>query len=131
MATNITYTCIYADSAGESHFKTVEVELPEIDYAPPAPPLNVSTILPASSYAFVSSPIDWYGDWHPTPKRQFFLYLAGEMEIEVSDGEARRIRAGDILLVEDTSGKGHRSRSVGSTDVITMAIHLPEEAPDR
>ena len=124
MAKNITYSIIYADSAGESHFKTGEAELSETDYAPPAPPLNVSTIHPANSYAFVSCPVDWYGDWHPTPKRQFFLYLAGEMEIEVSDGEVRRLRAGDILLVEDTSGKGHRSRSVGSTDVITMAIHL-------
>jgi hypothetical protein len=28
----------------------------------------------------------------------------------VSDGEKRIVRAGDVLLVEDTTGKGHRNR---------------------
>jgi hypothetical protein len=28
----------------------------------------------------------------------------------VSDGEKRIVRGGDVLLVEDTTGKGHRNR---------------------
>ncbi len=38
--------------------------------------------------------------------------LDGEIEIEVSDGERRGFRGGDVLLVEDTTGKGHRTRTV-------------------
>jgi quercetin dioxygenase-like cupin family protein len=121
----IKYTCLYADSEGESHFKDVEVELQETNYAPPARPLNVSSINPATAYGFVSAPPGWYGDWHPAPKRQFFIYIAGEAEIEASDGEVRRIGAGDILLVEDITGKGHRSRNVGLTEVLSANVHLP------
>jgi hypothetical protein len=32
------YVRIYADLTGESHFKDVEVELAQVDFAPPAPP---------------------------------------------------------------------------------------------
>ena len=35
------------------------------------------------------------------------------MKITASDGESRVIGAGEVLLVEDTSGKGHLSKSVG------------------
>ena len=35
------------------------------------------------------------------------------MDITASDGEKRRIGAGEILLVEDTWGKGHLSKAVG------------------
>ena len=34
------------------------------------------------------------------------------MEITASDGEARRIGAGEVVLVEDTWGKGHLSKAV-------------------
>ena len=36
--------------------------------------------------------------------------MIGETEIEMSDGEKRIVRAEDVLLVEDTAGKGHRKR---------------------
>ena len=38
------------------------------------------------------------------------MFLRGETEIEVSDGEKRVFRSGDVFLVEDTTGKGHRNR---------------------
>ena len=41
------------------------------------------------------------------------LYLSGEIEAEVSDGDVRRFGPGSITLVEDLSGKGHASRVVG------------------
>ena len=36
------------------------------------------------------------------------------MELTASDGEARRIGAGEVILVEDTWGKGHLSKAVGA-----------------
>ena len=35
------------------------------------------------------------------------------MKITASDGESRVIGAGEVILVEDTHGKGHLSQSVG------------------
>ena len=81
------YVRLYADAAGESHFEDVEAPLAAADFAPPAPPLQVSPFSPAERYGFVVLPPGWAGDWHPTPRRQVLFYLAGEVEGEVSDGE--------------------------------------------
>ena len=120
------YTRIYTDSDGESHFEDVNAQLAEADFAPPAPPLAVSSFLAATQFGFVAAPSGWYGDWHPTPRRQVFFVLSGQLEATVSDGEVRRLRAGDVLLVEDTAGKGHVSRTIGAADVITAVVQLPD-----
>ena len=39
------YTRIYADEAGESHFEDVEIKLTQVNFAPPAPPLNLSSFV--------------------------------------------------------------------------------------
>ena len=36
------YVRLYADADGESHFLDEEMELRSVNFAPPAPPLNVS-----------------------------------------------------------------------------------------
>ena len=120
------YVRVYADAAGESHFEDVDVELTPVDYAPPAPMMELSAVVPATGFAFVRMPAGWDGDWHPTPRRQIFFYLAGEVEGEASDGERRRFGPGSITLVEDTTGKGHRSRNAGTTDVLLAVVQLPE-----
>jgi hypothetical protein len=120
------YTRIYADSNGESHFEDVEVELKEVNFVPPAPPVNLSSFNPASQYCFLESPAGWYGDWHPTPQRQLFFFLSGEVEIEVSDGEIRQFGPGSITFQEDMVGKGHASRVLGD-DIARMAVvQLPD-----
>jgi hypothetical protein len=40
------------------------------------------------------------------------INLDAGVQITASDGEARRIGAGKILLVEDTHGKGHLSKAI-------------------
>lgn len=120
------YTRVYADADGESHFEDVELELTPTDFAPPAPPLNLSPLTPASRFGFVSASPGWYGDWHPTPCRQIFFYLSGETEGEVSDGEVRRFGPGSVTLLEDTTGKGHRSRVVGDADVLLAVVQLED-----
>ncbi len=62
------YTRIYADPGGESHFTDVEVELTQVDFAPPAPPMHLSSFCPATQYGFLAAPAGWDGDWHPTPR---------------------------------------------------------------
>jgi hypothetical protein len=117
-------TRIFSDKQGETHFEDIEVELESVDYAPPAPPFMVSELRPATHYIFAVAPSGWFGDWHPTPRRQINLYLSGEVEVRVSDGEIRRFGAGSIVLVEDTTGKGHVSRVVSSSENVVAMIHL-------
>jgi len=39
----------------------------------------------------------------------------------------RRFQTGEILLMEDTSGKGHRTRNLEKRERTSLFIHLPEE----
>lgn len=54
--------------------------------------------------------------------------IGHEVEIEVSDGSRRVLHGGEILLMEDTSGKGHRTRNVESRERRSLFITL-ENSP--
>jgi hypothetical protein len=120
------YTRLYADGDGESQFEDVEVEFASVDFAPPAPPLHLSSFSPAKQVGFLRALVGWEGDWHPAPCRQWVFYLAGEIEAETSDGEVRRVGPGAVTLVEDTTGKGHRSRVVGDKEVLAVVVQLED-----
>ncbi len=120
------YTRVYTDEHGETHFEDVEIEFSPSNFAPPAPPLNLSEFKESKKYGFVKAPSGWFGDWHPTPKRQLLIYISGRIEAEVSDGEVRTFGPGSVTLVEDTTGKGHTSRVVGDQEVLTVVIQLEE-----
>ena len=120
------YTRIYSDDDGVSHFGVAEIAFTLTEYAPPAPPISVSKGMKVESVVFISSPPGWHGDWHPVPRRQIMFCLAGELEVQVSDGMVRTFGPGSVLLVEYTEGKGHVSRVVGSERVFMAA--LPMEA---
>ena len=120
------YVRVYADSTGESHFEDLTINLNEIDFAPPAPPIFTSDLNPSSNYGFASVLPRWESEWHPAPKRQYMIYLSGTIEAQTSDGEIRQFGPGSITLVEDTTGKGHKSRVVGSDQVIGIVIQLEE-----
>ena len=98
---------LYADDKGESHFQDVEVEFTES-----GPAGRLSPRLPATGIIFREVPPAYDLDWHPAPRRQYIINLDAGVEITASDGEKRRIGAGEILLVEDTWGKGHLSKAV-------------------
>ncbi len=115
---------IYADAQGESHFGEAEVELNPTDYIPPAPPLRVSQPFPATQYVLASAPAQWFGDWHPYPCRQLAVYLSGRVDLQTSDGEIKHIAPGDFVLMEDTTGKGHRGRTVHGA--LVLFVHLAD-----
>jgi hypothetical protein len=120
----ITYARLYSDAQGESHFKDVEIDLTLTDYALPAPPLSLSSSTPATQFGFMNAPAGWLSDWHPANARNIFFVLSGEWEVAASDGETRRFGAGSVLLVEDTTGKGHSSRVVSQTDSLAAMVQL-------
>ena len=118
------FTKIHADENGETHFTDEEIELESVEYAPPAPALLLSKFESAARYAFSVFPAGWFGDWHPTPRRQIYFILSGELEGKVSDGETRRFGSGSIVMVEDTTGKGHVTQVVSEEAVHTAVVHL-------
>ena len=121
---SIEYLKIFADAEACSRFETLTIRLASNDYAPPAVPLNTSATAPARNLVFLELPADWFGDWHPTPVKQWLIFMTGQCEFETGDGERRRAQAGDAVLLEDTTGKGHRTRVIGNTPVRITAVHL-------
>ena len=101
------YTRIYADSDGVSHFEDVTVELHDNGVIG-----LLSDHVGISSFQFRENKEDYNWDFHSAPARQFIVLLDGEIEIETSDGEIRQFKGGEILFVEDLTGKGHRTRNI-------------------
>lgn len=125
--TRVTYHRIYTDSQGDSHFDVVTVEQSLVRAAPPAAPFYVSEDGAASKYRFYTFEPGWIGELHPAPKRQFLALLSGEVEMETTDGAVRRFGPGDLVLLEDTSGRGHVTRNTG--DGYAMFLVVPTPAP--
>jgi quercetin dioxygenase-like cupin family protein len=78
----------------------------------------------ARHIVFNQQPGGTFLDWHPAPRRQYVIVIAGELEIGLGDGTVRRFGPGDARLVEDTTGQGHTTRYVGPGAVITATIPL-------
>jgi len=123
--TGTRYARVYADSSGESHFGNIDVETKPVDFAPPAPPLELSEFVPAERLAFMVMRASWRGGWHPAPRRQFLIVLSGKIECSVTRDEKRLFKQGDVLLLEDTVGKGHAICSVEG-DAIIGVVQLGE-----
>jgi hypothetical protein len=100
-------TRLYTDDAGDSRFE--ERDIPLFDRGEIG---RMSEALPATGVILRETGGDYDYDFHNAPARQFILMLDGVIEIETSTGERREFRGGDILFVEDTGGKGHKTRSV-------------------
>jgi hypothetical protein len=100
---------LYVDQKGESHFEDVDIQYVESSRAG-----RLSARLPATGIIFREVQPDYDLDWHPAPRRQYSINLAAGVQITASDGESRRIGAGEVLLVEDTWGKGHLSKAIDS-----------------
>jgi hypothetical protein len=98
-------TRVYSDPSGVSHFGEIDIGL-----ADSGPVGRLSERFPVKSIIFRENDAGYDYDWHPAPERQYIMLLDGEIEIEVGDGEKRIFRGGDVIFVEDTEGKGHRTR---------------------
>ena len=102
-------TRIYAGADGESHFEDLDIPLTEAQEAD-----FRSDLFKATGIIFRETGGDYDLDWHNPARRQYVINLVGAMEITASDGTKRVIGQGDIMLAEDTTGKGHLSRSVNN-----------------
>lgn len=80
----------------------------------------------ATGIAFRRAPVSHVQDWHPAPRSQYVVTLSGQGEIEAGDGTVRRFGPGDVMLAEDTTGRGHITRVVGTQPRLYATIPLRE-----
>ena len=111
---------LFVDKQGESHFEDMEIPYIETGRAG-----KLSARLPATGIIFREVAPDYDLDWHPAPRRQYIINLDGGVQITASDGVARTIGSGEVVLVEDITGKGHLSKSVGGK--MRRSIFVPVE----
>lgn len=113
-------TRIYSDSKGETHFEDIAIPLTEAGDIG-----NLSDILPATGIIFREVAPTYDYDSHTAPQKQYIILLDGAIEIETSLGDKRIFNAGDVLLVEDTTGKGHKTRNLQPAKRKSIFITIP------
>jgi hypothetical protein len=99
---------IYAGEDGVSHVNRVKV-------------LGSPKPLPADS-VIATSIAQGTEDWHQAPAKTFTINVVGDIEGEVSDGTRVKIGKGDLVYLEDMTGKGHVTRLL--TPVANLFIRM-------
>lgn len=112
-------TRIYASEDGESHFEDIDIPLKDAGDIG-----RLSDRTPVKSIIFRENDATYDYDWHHAPQRQYVIMLDGEIEIETSDGEKRTFNGGDIILAEDITGRGHRTRTTNNQPRRSLFIIL-------
>jgi hypothetical protein len=114
------YARIYTGDDGLSHFEDIEVDLSDRGRGS-----FLSETIPSTGVAMRINSGDYDLDFHTAPRKQFVVNLSGEVEITASDGEVRRFGPGSVMLADDTTGKGHKSRAT-TPERVSLFVHLPE-----
>jgi hypothetical protein len=110
---------IYTGPDNKSHFEDVQIPLKDggkVGF--------LSALTTATGVLFRETGGDYNYDFHTAPRRQYVVNLEGEVEIEIGDGTKRIVRAGEVLLAEDTTGQGHISRAVAGKPRKSLFITL-------
>ena len=121
--TDARITRIIVDESGGTAFADAVIPLELGAFAPPAPPMLRSSPVPARAVRFLGAPAGWDSPPHPAPARQYIVMLRGRVRSWVSSGESRTFSPGDVVLLEDTSGEGHRT-FVPDDDWLALVVVL-------
>ena len=100
-------TRLYSDSNGDSKFENITIPLEDAGDIG-----KLSAALPVKSIIFREVEANYDYNFHHAPQKQYLILIDGAIEIETSLGEKRQFKAGDVLLLEDTDGKGHRTKNL-------------------
>lgn len=113
-------TRLYTGTDDCSHFEDIEVPFESREE------FGLFTLPePAKAVFFREIPPAWEYQWHNVVCREYVVMLDGEAEIEAGDGEKRIFRKGDVLLAEDLTGQGHRTRVIGKKVWRQVFVTLP------
>jgi hypothetical protein len=112
------YARLYVGPDGETHWQDLEMTMASLPGR-----TSHGYAWPVTEAIFIEAdgPDSRLAEWHHAPARQLVVQLLGEREIETSDGDRRHFGPGDVMLVEDTTGKGHRVYETGPR----RTMHIP------
>ncbi|MBN1301251.1 MAG: hypothetical protein JW995_08525 [Melioribacteraceae bacterium] len=100
-------TRLYTGNDGESYNEEINIPLSDAGDIG-----RLSDKIYATGIIFRETGGNYDYDFHNAPQRQFIINLDGEIEIETSCGQKKILKAGNILLAEDITGRGHRTKSI-------------------
>ena len=109
---------IYTGDDGETHFEDLDLGYEAVANA------QVTAMRSASGIQFRRTPSGSFIDWHTAPRRQYVITLEGQVEIGIGDGAKRIFNAGDVVLADDLTGRGHTTATVGGQTRVSIAIPL-------
>jgi quercetin dioxygenase-like cupin family protein len=115
-------THLYTGPDGQSHAEEIEARFTA------GSPNDVYKLMAATGAELHRSSPGSVQDWHTAPRRQYVITLRGRAEIEVAGGKKIPIGPGHIDLVEDTTGKGHITRVLGTEDRLTLTLPLADQS---
>jgi hypothetical protein len=92
-----------------------------------ARPNGVVDLLPVNGIEIHRTPPGFSIGWHLEKRRQYLITLSGSGEIGIAGGKKIILRPGSILLVENTTGKGHMTRTLGKETWVTLWIPLRDQ----
>lgn len=110
---------LYTGPDGETHADEIEVKFPG-----GVPENQASEMVKTTGAEIHRAPGGAVQPFHTAARRQYVITLSGRGEVETSDGHKVPLGPGQVLLVEDTTGKGHITRALGTEDRVTMQIPL-------
>jgi len=120
----VRYTRVFSDPEGETHFEQLETTGETTRAAESDLVGTVSETFPVTGVYFREVVEESSPEPHNAPFPLFIVGLCGTFSIEVSDGEVREFPPGSVVLVEDTTGKGHTTRRVGDEPRATLMAPL-------
>ena len=115
-------THLYTGPDGQTHAEEIEAKFI------PGAGNDVFKMMANSGAELHRAPGGRVSDWHTAPRRQYVITLSGQGELEVAGGKKIPVGPGHIELVEDTTGKGHITRVVGTEDRVTLQIPISDQA---
>ena len=116
-------TRLFTGPDGKTHAETLEMKLTQQNRSE----TELSDTVKVTGLQFRRTSPKYALDFHPAPARQYVVTLSGRGEIELEDGTKIPLTPGHILLAEDTTGKGHISRAIGSEDRLSLFIQLADK----
>lgn len=113
-------TNVYCDAKGNSSFEDIVIPLNDAGEIG-----QTSEILPQKGVILREVEANNNYQFHVAAHNQCQFLLDEIIEIETSLGETRQFSAGEELLLEDTVGKGHRSRNTKLNKTRSVFIPIP------
>lgn len=100
-------TRVYSDSNGDTRFEDITIPLKDAGEIG-----QLSEGLPVTSIIVREVEASYDYNFHNAPQKQYLILIDGGIEIETTLGEKRQFQPGEVLLLEDTEGKGHRTKNL-------------------